>query len=690
MGERVTALLRDYGVTIYTVTPSALASVNPGDFPALRVIMCGGEALTGALAERWGDNPRLVNSYGPTEATVFSTTGDVSATSSQPDIGRPIGNVTVRIMDAAGSQVPVGVVGELCVGGAAVTRGYLGRPGLTADRFRPDPFAREPGGRVYRSGDLARWRRDGRIECLGRIDHQVKIRGHRVELGEIERALVAHPAVREAVVVLKSRGVEEARLVAYLVASTAELDVSKLRDWLGDRLPKYMIPANYVWLDEMPLNTSGKIDRKALPEPSNGRPVLGHDLVEPSNDVETQLVEIWRRVLNVETIGVHDDFFELGGDSIVSIQVVGQARVVGLPLSPRDVFEGRTISAIADRLAKRDASPDAKADAVRELDGMTTPIQRWFFDQRLPRPNHFNQAVVLEAPSDADPDRVARALDAIVDCHDALRLSFEANHSGIRQYVNSEGRWPMARYAADAHGDRDRTLAAAAKVAHRSLDIAKGQMVSAAWVEGDGTHRPRLLLVCHHLAVDVVSWRTLLEDLDRAYAQLRKNGKASLPAVGCSYLGYIKWLNEYAAASEQLTEEAEFWLQQRDTHDIPVDRQGGVGTAGDTASIALSLTQDETTRLLREAPTDYHASPHELMVAALARTLSDWRGDNAAYLSLEGHGRSGPLEELELSRTVGWFTALYPIRIELGINDDWSAVVRATKERMRAVPGDGV
>ncbi|MEO1339365.1 MAG: condensation domain-containing protein, partial [Myxococcota bacterium] len=215
-------------------------------------------------------------------------------------------------------------------------------------------------------------------------------------------------------------------------------------------------------------------------------------------------------------------------------------------------------------------------------------------------------------------------------------------------------------------------------------------MASAAWVEGDGTHRPRLLLVCHHLAVDVVSWRTLLEDLDRAYAQLRKNGKASLPPVGCSYLGYIKWLNEYAAASEQLTEEAEFWLQQRDTHDIPVDRQGGVGTAGDTASIALSLTQDETTRLLREAPTDYHASPHELMVAALARTLSDWRGDNAAYLSLEGHGRSGPLEELELSRTVGWFTALYPIRIELGINDDWSAVVRATKERMRAVPGDGV
>ena len=696
VGERVSELLRDYDVTVYVTTPSALALVTVGEYPALRVVICGGEALTQSLAAKWSG--KITNVYGPAEATVITSIADVSPTR-VPDIGTPIGNVSVRILDSVGEQVPVGVAGELCVGGMAVARGYLGRPGLTADRFRPDPHASEPGGRLYHTGDLSRWKRDGRIEYLGRVDHQIKIRGHRVELGEIERVLVGHWAVSEAAVVLKQRGTDEARLVAYLVASGEPLNVSTLREWLGAELPAYMLPSTYVWLDDMPLSSSGKVDRKALPEPRSERPDLGHDLVEASNDVEERLVDIWRRVLGVDAVGVQDDFFELGGDSITSIQVVGQARVVGLPLSPRDVFEARTISGISVRLAERDEVPVEATGPVYELRGLSSPMQQWFFDQHLPRPDHFNQAVVLQAADDVDPDLVAHALDAVVARHDSLRLAFDSCQSDLHQRVLDEGRWPVTRYAPDQYGDRDATLSAAADLAHRSLDIKSGRMTSAAWVDGDARHSPCLLLVCHHLAVDAVSWRTLLEDLEQAYAQLRAGGQVNLPPVGCSYLGYVKWLNEFAQ-SDQLTEEAAFWMQQRDTGDIPVDGVGrgngchGNGelgsVAGETAVLDASLSPDETSRLLREAPTAYHASPHELMVAALARTLGDWRGDDAAYLSLEGHGRSGPVEALELSRTVGWFTALYPVRIELGDDVDWGATVRATKDHLRAVPGDGV
>ncbi|MDQ2696602.1 MAG: amino acid adenylation domain-containing protein, partial [Pseudomonadota bacterium] len=425
LGERLRA---GAGFSLVKITPAHLDALNPllgeGDWSGrARALVIGGEALLGRQVRPWRQRApatRLINEYGPTETVVGCCVHEVEgypAPEAAVPIGRPIANTRIYILDAAFNLAPLGVPGELYIGGAGLARGYFHRPALTAERFVPDPF--EPGGRLYRTGDLARWRPDGILEYLGRIDDQVKIRGFRIELGEVEAALAAHPAVREGAVVVDGDG-RHRRLAAFLVAKDAPVDAAELRRALRDRLPDYMIPAVFVWLEALPLTGNGKVDRRALAAqiPPPARLQAG---TPPRTPREQVLAAIWKEVLGIGEVGIDDNFFELGGDSILGIQIVARARQAGLGLTPQQIFQHQTIAELAA------AAADAAAAAEQGLitgPVPLTPIQRWLLEQDLAAPHHYNQAVFLEVAADLTPETVERAVAALLRHHDALRLRF--------------------------------------------------------------------------------------------------------------------------------------------------------------------------------------------------------------------------------------------------------------------------
>ena len=426
----------------------------------LRQVICSGEALSLELQAEFlrRHSAQLAQSYGPTEAAIdvlaYELCISATARSSVP-IGRPIWNTQLCILDAELNPVPLGVVGELYIGGAGLARGYHGRPGLTAERFVPNPFARTPGERLYRTGDLARWRPDGVIDYVGRIDHQVKIRGFRIELGEIEAKLLVHEDVREAVVVARE-GASGKQLIGYVVAGDGEPEgasagspatstlVERLKEHLRAALPDYMVPARLVMLERLPLTPNGKLDRKALPEPD----FTGVDYVAPRSEIESKLAAIWQEVLGVEQVGVTDNFFELGGDSIQSLQIIAKARKEGLKLTPKQLFEKQTIGELAlVTQVLADKGEASQADAIVTGPMRLTPIQLWFFDAAIPERHHWNQSILLHPREAFAPDALEQALRAVVTHHDALRLRYRQDDAGAWTASHASVNEEKARWA---------------------------------------------------------------------------------------------------------------------------------------------------------------------------------------------------------------------------------------------------
>ncbi|WP_256251600.1 non-ribosomal peptide synthetase, partial [Burkholderia ubonensis] len=525
-GQRETDYLVDLiareGITTVHFVPSMLrAFLDHPDLDAhcasLRRVVCSGEALPYDLQQRFFErlDARLYNLYGPTEAAV-----DVTAWECRRDdphrnvpIGRPIANTRVYIVDAQMQPVPVGVAGELLIGGVPVGRGYHGEPELSAAKFIADPFSADPHARLYRTGDLARYRADGNIEFLGRIDHQVKLRGLRIELGEIEATLREHPSVADCVVIAKTDG-DRTFLIAYV--ATASADVAELRGYLSGRLPGYMVPSRFVALPSLPLLPNGKINRKALPVPAD--PV---DEARPDAPAVTPreilLASIWKDVLQLPSIGIHDNFFELGGDSILSIQVISRANQAGLRITAKQLFQYQTIAQLA-------AAPEeqaALASTVSPLgEAPLTPVQHWFFDQDVDAPSHYNQTVLIQVPADIDESRLADAIRQVYEHHDALRLRFSRSAGRWTQEVVAVGDTPalFAKQAiAGNAGERIAAMRAAAAEAERGIDITHGPLLAARLFCFDDEPFARLFVSVHHLAVDGVSWRVLLEDLHAAY-----------------------------------------------------------------------------------------------------------------------------------------------------------------------------
>jgi non-ribosomal peptide synthase protein (TIGR01720 family) len=659
-------------------------------------VTCGGEVLTADLEDRFSARlgAALVNLYGPTETSVDATfhVCDPGTRRGIVPIGRPIGGVRVHILDECLRPVPEGIPGELCVGGEGVARGYLNRPDLTAERFVPDPWAASPGARLYRTGDRARWAAGGTIEFLGRTDHQVKIRGFRVELEEIEAALAGHPQIAACAAAAREEAPGELRLAAYVVPREgAAIAAGELRRWLKARLPDHMVPAAFVEMAALPLTPSGKVDLGALPAPGGARPAVEAAYVGPRTPAEEALARIWAGALGLDRVGVHDDFFELGGDSILAIQVVARARDAGLRLTPRQVFQNPTIAGLASVAgAARHAS--AEQGIVRG-EVPLTPVQGWFFERGLPDPHHWNQPVLLDLRTPIEPAALERALQHLLVHHDALRLRFARGGRGWRQFhAGPEAGVPFTHVDLTSlpPGASRAALEARAAREQAGLDLAKGPLVRVALFELPAGAR-RLLIVAHHLVVDAVSWGVILADLEAAYRQLLDGDPVELPLKTTSFKDWAERLAAHAA-SGRLADEAAYWIDaaRRGAPALPVDDPGGRNTEAAGARLTAALDAARSRALLGEAPSAYRMEAQEIVLAALARSLARWTGDSRVFLEIEGHGREPLFEDVDLSRTVGWFTSLHPVHLDLPGSGGPAALLKAVKEQLRAVPGRGI
>ncbi|WP_328864183.1 non-ribosomal peptide synthetase [Streptomyces sp. NBC_00304] len=734
------ARMRDAGVTLAQFVPSHLSVVltETGQEEApetLRAVLCGGEPLPMSLAERAGQAWRVEvhNLYGPTETTIDATahqhrSGEQATTAGEAGVplGRPVDNTRAYVLDAGLRPVPPGVTGELHIAGEGLARGYLGRPALTATRFVADPYG-PAGSRMYRTGDLVKRDASGLLTYVSRADHQVKLHGFRIELGEIEAALTGLDGVAAACALVREDRPGERRLVAYTVADrrgdSEPLTDSELRTRLASALPPYMVPAVFVALDALPLLPNGKTDRRALPAPA--RPAATRPGGQPRTPQERVLCDVFASVLRTPAVRTDDDFFALGGDSILSIQLVSRVREAGFGVTPRDVFVHRTPEAIAAAATALDQDTAAQADqGTGEMP--PTPIAAWLLE-RPGTTDGYNQSGVLSTPVGAEEDTLVAALQLLIDHHDMLRLRITRPAGGQPVLealppgaVPARRRFTRVDIAGlDAAAARAATTEAGEQVRKR-LRPAEGNVLEAVWCDAGPHVRGRLLLVVHHLAVDAVSWRILAADLARAWQTLTEadtvgeSPAAALPAVITSYRSWAHLLASQARSTEREAE-LPLWQGVLSTPDPqlgyrPLDPH--LDTADGTRTLVTHLSATWTQSLLTTAPGAFHAGVDDILLTGLALAVRTWRAERDAgpgasrpagtgvLIDLESHGREQIADHIDLSRTVGWFTSLYPVRLDPGPVDargpggfDAALVERAVKrvkEQLRAVPDHGV
>ncbi|RON25158.1 non-ribosomal peptide synthetase [Pseudomonas brassicacearum] len=672
-------------VRLINTVPSAINALqHDGQIPpSVRIINLAGEPLKQSLVDalyQQSTVEHVYDLYGPSEDTTYSTWTRREA-GGRANIGRPLKHTASYVLDAELQPAPQGVSAELYLSGAGITRGYLARPGITAEKYVPNPFASN-GERLYRSGDLTRYQADGRLQYVGRIDHQVKVRGFRIELGEIEARLLQQDAVRE-LAVLAQDGVNGQQLVAYIVpndpALLGDIDAQAtqretLKAALRQHLPDYMVPAFLLFLDHLPLTPNGKLDRKALPAVDGSQQQREH--VAPRSALEKSLAAIWQDVLAVDNVGLEDNFFELGGDSIVSMQVVSRARQAGIVLSPKDLFQHQTLRSLAQAARSGEQVLIDQGPAIGAV--ALAPVQQWFFEQVIPQRQHWNQSLLLVPREALNAEALDRALEQLLTHHDSLRLRYEHTADGWQQTyaapTTESVLWQRQAHSVEA-------LNALCDEAQRSLDLHNGPLMRALLVAmADGTQR--LLLVIHHLAVDGVSWRVLLEDLQQFYS----GNKVSL-AKTSTYQRWVARLQDHLPAFENCLG---YWLTELKSaaNDLPCDHPNGALENRFEHKIELKLNAEHTRKLLQQAPAAYRTQVNDLLLTALARAVCRWSGQGSALIQLEGHGREDLFDDIDLTRTVGWFTSLFPVN--LVPSSDLGASIKTIKEHLRGVPDKGL
>ncbi|CAM5329566.1 amino acid adenylation domain-containing protein [Streptomyces abikoensis] len=677
-------------------------------------VVFAGEALPSSLVRRVKDafpGIRVVNAYGQSES-FYATThtapdGPAADGPGSAPIGVPLGNMRTYVLGPGLTPVPPGVVGELYVAGA-VGRGYHGRAALTAERFVADPFGK-PGDRMYRTGDLARWNAEGRLEFAGRDDAQMKVRGFRIEAGEVEAALTAHPGVAQAVVTTCDRPGGK-HLVGYVVSGgasggtadslgdlevdlTAGVSTAELRAFVSERLPEFMVPSVFVMLDRLPLAPNGKLDRSALPEPE----FTGGEYRAPGTETERVLAEVFAEVLGLERVGADDDYFAAGGDSIRSIQVVTRARARGVEITPRQIFELRTVAGLAGAVGA-----GAPGKVLAELEGggegwmPLLPVSAYLLELGggLGR---FSMSAVVDLPAGIDAGGLVATLSAVLDRHDVLRSRLVADGLVVSPPGAVDAAGLVRRVVGG--GDVQRELDEAAGL----LDPVAGVMARFVWLVDEG----RLAIVLHHLVVDGVSWRILLPDLAEAWSRIRDGKAAELTAPVTSVRRWAHALVEEAGREERAAELA-VWRAVVEGPD-PLLGSRALDPATDVHSTLESmwvrLPEAVTRSLLTDVPRAFHGGVNDGLLAGLALAVARWRRSRgveepSALVRLEGHGREeGVVPGADLSRTVGWFTSMFPVRLDVaGVDLDEAfaggaaagAAVKAVKEQLLAIPDKGL
>ncbi|WP_459546692.1 amino acid adenylation domain-containing protein [Nocardia sp. X0981] len=715
-GDELAQLLVREKVTHAALTPTALGTVDPVGLENLGTVTVGGEVPSPELVSQWAPGRRMFDTYGPAEVTIETHASAPLVAGEPVTLDRPIRGVGEIVLDPWLRPVPEGFVGELYLRGPGLARGYRDRKGLTAARFVADPFA-GPGQRMYRTGDMVRWSRRPRgdltLSYMGRADFQVKVRGFRVELGEVESALRTCAGVADAVAVVHRHPTTGDRLIGYVVPEPgAEIDPAAVLAGAGDRLAPHMVPATVVVLEALPVTASGKLDRAALPEPEFAP--RRTEFRAPVTEAEKTLAGLFAEVLGLEEVGADDSFFALGGDSIMSIQLVSRARAAGLVFSASAVFDHKTVAGLARIAVPADSSAVTTLPAELPGGGVgpvpLTPIMCWMFERGSF--DRFCQWVMLTLPPGIDIAGISATVQAVIDHHDMLRARLHpdpAHPSGWALRVQPAAvsaaglirRVPVA--AATDSGAFAALVTAEADRAAEHLDPAAGVVLQLVWF--DRADEPgRLLVAAHHLVVDGVSWQILVSDLAAAWAQVNTGRRPRLEPVGTSMR---RWSDALSTAAESI-DELDWWRSTLAADDPPIaarpiDRSVDVQATAATARVALSpeVTRDVLTTL----PRAFHSNVDDALVAGLALALTRWRhrrGETGteALLTLESHGRHDTvLPGADLTRTVGWFTTTYPARLDLsGIDIDEAfaggpaagTVVKSVKEQLRRIPGHGI
>ncbi|WP_345027173.1 amino acid adenylation domain-containing protein, partial [Flavivirga jejuensis] len=670
----------DHGIDTVFFTTALLNSVVEHKMEILSTltqVLFGGENSNDKHINRIKkDYPdlSLIHVYGPTETVVYATYCMLNelAYSDVSPIGKGLNNKKHYVLDPYLNVCPVGVVGELHIGGAGISRGYLNRPELTAEKFITNPFSTPQDlangyTRLYKTGDLVRWLPDGHLEFIGRNDFQVKIRGHRIELGEVENALMEISGVKQGCILAK-QGSGSKYLVAYF---TSELTITEevIIKTLSAQLPEYMVPSAFVALESFPLNINGKIDRKALPDPEFTDEA---SYIAPTSDLEIKLCDIWQAVLNLEKIGVSDDFFRIGGDSILSIQLSSRLRKHGLNCSVSAIFDHRTIQQLAQFIASDVDTVQILAEQGN-LEGTfdLLPIQQWFFDKveakQLPEYNHWNQSFLVKVP-ELEVEKLQEIIEALAAQHDILRTNF----SVTKQRYSSTTSVPQLH--------RLNVTNLSKEVINETLtnwqshfDIQKGPLWCVAYLEGYADKTARLYFALHHLIVDAVSWRILIEDFQSLYNNETLGNKSS---------SYRQWVDEISKYEETHPKEKAYWdsvLKTMPTYDV-LEKQAAFSN--------IEISQKLTGDLLQQANKAYHTEVNDLLLTALGLTLQSWNKKTRNVITLEGHGREQLNETIDHSKTVGWFTTMYPV--QLSVQDNLGSSIKEIKESLRAIPNKGI
>lgn len=661
------------------------------DLSSTTYVLVTGEALPVELAQRWFEHfpgIPLVNAYGPAEAADDVTLHIMRQPpkDERMPIGQVVQNMRLYVFDEDYRLCPVGVPGEIGVAGVGVGRGYLNLSERTAQSFVANPY--EEKGTLYKTGDLGYWSSTGELVFIGRLDDQVKINGHRIELGEIKELLLKHKQVKDAVVIARTDDLGHKKLVGYVVEE-AGFQKNEIEAYLGRSLPRYMVPSIWIELPELPLNANGKVNKSALPAPTQ-QTQLKENFQAPISETETTLAHIWQELLGTKRIGLHDNFFELGGDSIISIQVVSRARQQGLFLKPKDLFEFQTIAELA-------LNVQHKAIEIKTEQGFLSgsvpllPIQQRFFDLAYAKPHHYNQALIWGIDKSLSTQGLEKVVAALMEHHDALRL----------QYQKTEGQWQQA-YGASmgqlfvenlSHITADELPRSIPKVCYRyqeSLELEKGEISRFVLIKTpEEEPLDRLFVAIHHLAVDGVSWRILVEDIERALQQLSEGKPIDLGPKTSSFRQWTQALSDYAQHNK-VEAQLDYWLLANKTYKpLPVDKSE-CPVKADYTALFENLSPSFTTKLLKEANKAFQTEVNDFLLAALAKTFCDWTQEEAVVIGLEGHGREAIDDAIDTSRTVGWFTNLYPVLLSSEDFASSSDTIKSVKEQLRRLPDRGI
>ncbi|MGE1109478.1 amino acid adenylation domain-containing protein [Bacillus wiedmannii] len=697
-------LLVEEEVTVLNQTPSAFRQLiqvceqeDMNKNLQLRYVIFGGEALEPTSLLPWfqmyGEKkPQLINMYGITETTVHVTYYPITLEdvqhASRSNIGKRIPDLEVYILDAYQQPVPIGVDGELYIGGAGLARGYLKRPELTAERFISHPFSSDPKARLYRTGDLARYLPDGNLDYRGRIDHQVKIRGFRIEIGEIESTLHTYASVKEAVVIVREDQPGDKRLVAYVVGDG---NVDAWREYLKAKLPSYMVPSGFVVMEAIPLTANGKVDREALPMPEEKQ--INSESVGPRNSNEQILTTIWKQVLGVKKVGIYDNFFEIGGDSILSIQIISQASQVGLKLTPKQMFECPTIAELAQVAIKTQGVQAEQGIVIGDVS--LTPIQCWFFEQEHPHLEHWNQSMLLRVKERFDVKLLEGAIVTLLKHHDALRFRYKQLPNGTWRQRNEGTDELSVLHVVKRNQVNEKEwntiIQEEMNINQASFNLVTGPLMRIVYFEDNLTGNDRIFWVIHHLVVDGVSWRILLEDLQTVYNQMKQGQEVRLPAKSTSFKDWSERLQTYSDSGIS-KEVQDYWNEQveKETMKIPMDYPIQETTEESIDQVTGTLGIEETYELLHEVPVTHKTRIDEVLLTALGQAIVDCTNQQTVSIHLEGHGREEVIEGIDLSRTVGWFTSIYPVHLNFQGTQTPIEGLKAVKEQLRRIPNRGV